>query len=513
VAQAKVGRRGLGLWGRRQDEGRQRACRDGARRGTLSGPRTPRWCRPRWGAWRSEKRASLCRQRRCHRRRHRSRSSSRSSSGGSSSSSSSSSSPLAACAASPPPMAFSDAPRTGRPPPSTSPPQEGIPEEYDVVYVGCTPTEVDVMEQEVGGRRVGPWVARASARACGRGAPGARVARFWSRAARGRAAPQPRTPAFQPPPPTLRRPGRRRWRRRCGSCGARPCSSRPTCGRSTTRVRLLGLEGAGRGLAWGDAGAGPCPPHQQNAASIKIRPPRLLQAAAVAAVPLHSADEPRQRRALPARTVAGLRQGKQGADSQSARPDRSCTCAIRAGRAPATSPAPNRPRRCASPPARRRQAFAETVVEACATDADTVWIHDYHLLVLPSLLRKRFNKIRCGAGSSPSCTPVFLAAQHAPAPRFRPADSVNPCSPAAPSLSCLPPAAACSCTAPSPPARSSGRSRSARSCCAACSTPTSLVRAHGGGTLALAGFATPPASSSPAYVHRVDKRSPRAPHS
>ena len=27
---------------------------------------------------------------------------------------------------------------------------------------------------------------------------------------------------------------------------------------------------------------------------------------------------------------------------------------------------------------------------------DYVWIHDYHLLVLPSLLRKKFNKMRCG---------------------------------------------------------------------------------------------------------------------
>lgn len=36
------------------------------------------------------------------------------------------------------------------------------------------------------------------------------------------------------------------------------------------------------------------------------------------------------------------------------------------------------------------------VVEELATDTDYVWIHDYHLLVLPSLLRKRFNRIRCG---------------------------------------------------------------------------------------------------------------------
>ena len=29
-------------------------------------------------------------------------------------------------------------------------------------------------------------------------------------------------------------------------------------------------------------------------------------------------------------------------------------------------------------------------------DDDFVWIHDYHLLVLPSLLRKRFHRLRCG---------------------------------------------------------------------------------------------------------------------
>ncbi|KAG2439617.1 hypothetical protein HXX76_004969 [Chlamydomonas incerta] len=40
--------------------------------------------------------------------------------------------------------------------------------------------------------------------------------------------------------------------------------------------------------------------------------------------------------------------------------------------------------------------FCEKVVEESATDTDYVWIHDYHLLVLPSLLRKRFNRIRCG---------------------------------------------------------------------------------------------------------------------
>jgi len=42
------------------------------------------------------------------------------------------------------------------------------------------------------------------------------------------------------------------------------------------------------------------------------------------------------------------------------------------------------------------KSFADKVVEESASDTDFVWIHDYHLLVLPSLLRKRFNRIRCG---------------------------------------------------------------------------------------------------------------------
>jgi trehalose 6-phosphate synthase/phosphatase len=42
------------------------------------------------------------------------------------------------------------------------------------------------------------------------------------------------------------------------------------------------------------------------------------------------------------------------------------------------------------------QCFADKVVEESASDSDFIWIHDYHLLVLPSLLRKRFNRIRTG---------------------------------------------------------------------------------------------------------------------
>ncbi|KAG1664974.1 hypothetical protein FOA52_001986 [Chlamydomonas sp. UWO 241] len=41
-------------------------------------------------------------------------------------------------------------------------------------------------------------------------------------------------------------------------------------------------------------------------------------------------------------------------------------------------------------------AFAETLVDEVVAEHDFVWIHDYHLLVLPSLLRKRFNRIRLG---------------------------------------------------------------------------------------------------------------------
>mmetsp|Transcript_2058 Transcript_2058/g.5209 ORF Transcript_2058/g.5209 Transcript_2058/m.5209 type:complete len:929 (+) Transcript_2058:1462-4248(+) len=42
------------------------------------------------------------------------------------------------------------------------------------------------------------------------------------------------------------------------------------------------------------------------------------------------------------------------------------------------------------------KSFADKIVEESATDTEFVWIHDYHLLVLPSLLRKRFNRIRAG---------------------------------------------------------------------------------------------------------------------
>lgn len=50
------------------------------------------------------------------------------------------------------------------------------------------------------------------------------------------------------------------------------------------------------------------------------------------------------------------------------------------------------------------QCFMKKVVEEFVTDTDYVWIHDYHLLVLPSLLRKSFNKIRWGCERDASVT-------------------------------------------------------------------------------------------------------------
>jgi len=40
--------------------------------------------------------------------------------------------------------------------------------------------------------------------------------------------------------------------------------------------------------------------------------------------------------------------------------------------------------------------FANKLTEVLQPDRDFVWIHDYHLMVLPSFLRKRFHHIRCG---------------------------------------------------------------------------------------------------------------------
>ena len=42
------------------------------------------------------------------------------------------------------------------------------------------------------------------------------------------------------------------------------------------------------------------------------------------------------------------------------------------------------------------QSFADKLVEVVSMEDDYVWIHDYHLLVLPSLLRKRLFRVRCG---------------------------------------------------------------------------------------------------------------------
>lgn len=40
--------------------------------------------------------------------------------------------------------------------------------------------------------------------------------------------------------------------------------------------------------------------------------------------------------------------------------------------------------------------FSQKVVEVLNPDEDYVWIHDYHLMVLPTFLRRRFNRLRIG---------------------------------------------------------------------------------------------------------------------
>ncbi|XP_057463522.1 probable alpha,alpha-trehalose-phosphate synthase [UDP-forming] 11 [Actinidia eriantha] len=42
------------------------------------------------------------------------------------------------------------------------------------------------------------------------------------------------------------------------------------------------------------------------------------------------------------------------------------------------------------------KAFADTIMEVINPDEDYVWIHDYHLMVLPTFLRKMFHRIKLG---------------------------------------------------------------------------------------------------------------------
>ncbi|KAI3693785.1 hypothetical protein L1987_76737 [Smallanthus sonchifolius] len=40
--------------------------------------------------------------------------------------------------------------------------------------------------------------------------------------------------------------------------------------------------------------------------------------------------------------------------------------------------------------------FADKVMEVISPDDDFIWVHDYHLMVLPTFLRKRFNRVKLG---------------------------------------------------------------------------------------------------------------------
>jgi trehalose 6-phosphate synthase/phosphatase len=43
--------------------------------------------------------------------------------------------------------------------------------------------------------------------------------------------------------------------------------------------------------------------------------------------------------------------------------------------------------------------FADRLVEFMAPEDDYVWVHDYHLMLLPTLLRKRFHTVRAAGAS------------------------------------------------------------------------------------------------------------------
>ncbi|KAG0464230.1 hypothetical protein HPP92_020299 [Vanilla planifolia] len=40
--------------------------------------------------------------------------------------------------------------------------------------------------------------------------------------------------------------------------------------------------------------------------------------------------------------------------------------------------------------------FADKILEVISPDEDFVWVHDYHLMILPTFLRKRFNRVKLG---------------------------------------------------------------------------------------------------------------------
>lgn len=40
--------------------------------------------------------------------------------------------------------------------------------------------------------------------------------------------------------------------------------------------------------------------------------------------------------------------------------------------------------------------FADRLIEVVSVEDDTIWVHDYHLMVLPALMRKRYHKVKCG---------------------------------------------------------------------------------------------------------------------
>lgn len=66
--------------------------------------------------------------------------------------------------------------------------------------------------------------------------------------------------------------------------------------------------------------------------------------------------------------------------------------------------------------------FADRLVEFMAPEDDYVWVHDYHLMLLPTLLRKRFHTVRLRA------MPTSLLTARPTLPHERLSDGCGGCS-------------------------------------------------------------------------------------
>ena len=130
--------------------------------------------------------------------------------------------------------------------------------------------------------------------------------------------------------------------------------------------------------------------------------------------------------------------------------------------------------------------FADKVIEVYDS-GDVIWVHDYHLLLLPSYILRKLRTARAHAAAHPQHRYSTTAPQQppplhlCPAPhtrtdtraRARTHAHARPTSLTRPTVVRVDTQAwASSCTRPSPRPRSSEPSLCATSCCAACSMLT-----------------------------------------